>query len=173
MLKGPLGHIPGPFSSRFTNLVLKWKVLAGLRTQHIHRLHGQYGPIVRIAPNEISVHDLEAFRGIHDKGWKKGDWYQRLHPQQSSDDTCGLFCVQDWQVAKERRQRFRSASSTVRKNEQRIVQIITRAVERMSRDMASGDVDVMRSWSKMTAEVIMLLAFGEQLDVVKTDQGSP
>ena len=47
---------------------------------YIHNLHAEYGPIVRIAPNEVAIADVEAFKTIHHHrtGYPKSSWYQAL-----------------------------------------------------------------------------------------------
>lgn len=67
-LTSPLSKIPGPAVSKFTSLVLKWKEIKALRTVYIHQLHQQYGPVVRIAPNEVSFTSWEALKEIYCSG---------------------------------------------------------------------------------------------------------
>jgi hypothetical protein len=44
--------------------------MAGFRTQMIHSLHQKYGPIVRIAPNEISFSDKAVVKEIYGQSTK-------------------------------------------------------------------------------------------------------
>ncbi|KAL6875940.1 cytochrome P450 [Trichoderma longibrachiatum] len=77
-LRSPLGRIPGPAVSRFTSLVLKWKEIKALRTAYIHQLHRKYGPVVRIAPNEVSFTSWEALKEIYcsgGSGYDKTEFY--------------------------------------------------------------------------------------------------
>ncbi|KAK1089156.1 hypothetical protein LTR33_000187 [Friedmanniomyces endolithicus] len=53
----PLRKVPGPFFASVTSIWLLYYDLAGLRTTTIHDLHRKYGPIVRLAPNELSFSD--------------------------------------------------------------------------------------------------------------------
>ncbi|KAL7786706.1 cytochrome P450 [Trichoderma ceciliae] len=74
----PLSKIPGPTISNFTALVLKWKEIKALRTAYIHQLHQQYGPVVRIAPNEVSFTSWEALKEIYcsgGSGYDKTEFY--------------------------------------------------------------------------------------------------
>ena len=60
-----LGHIPGPFISKFSNL---WKINAAFRGEMPQRniaLHRKYGPLVRMGPNLISVDDPTALSTIY------------------------------------------------------------------------------------------------------------
>lgn len=77
-LRSPLSKIPGPAVSKYTSLVLKWKEIKALRTVYIHQLHQQYGPVVRIAPNEVSFTSWEALKEIYcsgGSGYDKTEFY--------------------------------------------------------------------------------------------------
>ncbi|KAI1426004.1 cytochrome P450 3A13 [Xylaria sp. FL1777] len=67
-ISSPLRALPGPKISLFTSLVLKFHEFRALRTRYVHNLHLQYGPIVRIAPNEASFASLEGIKEIYGSG---------------------------------------------------------------------------------------------------------
>ncbi|KAK4174348.1 putative cytochrome P450 pisatin demethylase-like protein [Triangularia setosa] len=60
-----LRRVPGPFLASFSNL---WKLRATWN-QNMHRenvrVHEDYGPIVRIGPNHVSVSDAESMQTIY------------------------------------------------------------------------------------------------------------
>ena len=61
----PLRHIPGPFWASVTRI---WYVAASGNgdLEHVQRaLHKRYGPLVRIAPNEVICADPEAIKKIY------------------------------------------------------------------------------------------------------------
>jgi hypothetical protein len=63
----PLGRIPGPKLYALT----KWRLARddwGRRTRIIHSLHLQYGPIVRIGPDEVHFNSTSALRTIYGAG---------------------------------------------------------------------------------------------------------
>ncbi|OBT82010.1 hypothetical protein VE02_09912 [Pseudogymnoascus sp. 03VT05] len=64
----PLARIPGPKSFAFTKLKLAYEDYRGTRTRAIHRLHEEYGSVVRVGPNEISFNSLMALRKIYGAG---------------------------------------------------------------------------------------------------------
>ena len=76
----PIKHVPGPFYSRFTRLPLKLAIMSGRRSFFVDDLHKQYGPVVRIAPTEISIASVDGFKEIHrvGGGYLKSDWYGQL-----------------------------------------------------------------------------------------------
>ncbi|KAK1781535.1 cytochrome P450 [Copromyces sp. CBS 386.78] len=74
----PLTSLPGPFYTKFTSLVLKYHELRATRTRYIHALHLRYGPVVRIAPNEVSFASREGVKEIYcsgGSGYDKSAWY--------------------------------------------------------------------------------------------------
>ncbi|KAK4460566.1 Pisatin demethylase [Cladorrhinum samala] len=83
----PLRKYPGPFLASFSRL---WKVrsVASGRThlEHID-LHRKYGPVVRIAPNEVSVASPEAARSLLSAGKRffKTDFYGVFPPPENPD----------------------------------------------------------------------------------------
>jgi hypothetical protein len=64
----PLRDIPGPFLARFTRLWYFFEVYKGSFEISNLALHKKYGPIVRIAPNEYSIDDVEAAKTIYGHG---------------------------------------------------------------------------------------------------------
>jgi hypothetical protein len=59
-----LNHIPGPWLASTTNL---WRFFAtlGRRPEVLHKkLHKDYGDVVRMGPNCVSITDLEAVKKI-------------------------------------------------------------------------------------------------------------
>ncbi|KAG5928591.1 hypothetical protein E4U53_002620 [Claviceps sorghi] len=75
-LASPLRKIPGPRISLFTSLLLKWNEMNAARTLYIHSLHEKYGPVVRIAPNEVSFTSWAALKEIYCSG---GSGYDKSH----------------------------------------------------------------------------------------------
>ena len=81
----PLRAIPGPFWSRFTALWYFNRVRNGQFGHDNIKLHKQYGPIVRIAPNQYSFSDISAVKTIYGTGsqFAKSAWYDGWrHPEQ-------------------------------------------------------------------------------------------
>ena len=67
-LTSPLAKLPGPRLSIFTSLLLKWYELRANRRLYIHGLHERYGPVVRVAPGEVSFTSPAAVREIYSSG---------------------------------------------------------------------------------------------------------
>jgi hypothetical protein len=61
----PLRSVPGPWLNKISELPAAWNLLRG--NQHIYymRLHEDYGPVVRVSPNEVSFISTEAREEIY------------------------------------------------------------------------------------------------------------
>jgi cytochrome P450 len=73
----PLAHIPGPLKAKLTSLWLYRLSYNGVEASTIDRLHQQYGPVIRIAPNEVDISDGAAINAIYIKngGFLKNQCY--------------------------------------------------------------------------------------------------
>ncbi|KAL7764213.1 hypothetical protein ACKLNR_005358 [Fusarium oxysporum f. sp. zingiberi] len=63
----PLDHIPGPLIAQFTPTWLWWLTWTGVECRVVDGLHKKYGPVVRIAPNEVDMSDGAALNLIYIK----------------------------------------------------------------------------------------------------------
>ncbi|PMD38159.1 cytochrome P450 [Hyaloscypha variabilis F] len=74
----PLCKIPGPFLASITKLWVVQQTRSFNRHNVDIELHKKYGTMVRVAPNEVMVSDLDAMRTIYGaaKSYHKGDWYK-------------------------------------------------------------------------------------------------
>lgn len=85
----PLNKIPGPYFTRLTKFAFCVKNLK-LDSHHVlKRLHDQYGPFLRIGPNDISVIDADGTQVISaaDSKCTKGPWYDQDSPHISMHTT--------------------------------------------------------------------------------------
>ncbi|KEF62897.1 uncharacterized protein A1O9_00871 [Exophiala aquamarina CBS 119918] len=60
-----LRHIPGPFFAKLSSNYLSWATFKARRAYKLLELHEQYGPIVRVGPNEVSISNWRAYRDIY------------------------------------------------------------------------------------------------------------
>ncbi|OTA54162.1 cytochrome P450 [Hypoxylon sp. EC38] len=61
----PLRNYPGPFAAKATFLWRSYRILAGDLPQTVKELHDKYGPVVRIAPDELSFIESQAWKDIY------------------------------------------------------------------------------------------------------------
>ncbi|KAK3317434.1 cytochrome p450 monooxygenase [Cercophora scortea] len=61
----PLSKYPGPLLHRATRLAYVYHLISGKLPLAVYRIHREYGPVVRIAPDELSFTDPEAWKDIY------------------------------------------------------------------------------------------------------------
>ncbi|RDW61808.1 cytochrome P450 [Aspergillus mulundensis] len=64
----PLSIFPGPKLRAATRLAWVYSMTSGANHRNIKRLHERYGPVVRVAPNELSFISPSAWQDIYTKG---------------------------------------------------------------------------------------------------------
>ena len=75
----PLSRIPSPgILFALTKWRLAYEDFKGTRTRKIYALHEEYGPAVRVGPNEVSFNSLSALRTIYGagSGFERTNFYQ-------------------------------------------------------------------------------------------------
>lgn len=70
-----LSQVPGPFLASVSRLWHLVRIIKGRVNQDIVELHNQYGPFVRIAPDEVSVSHPDAPKQLLLNTLDKGYWY--------------------------------------------------------------------------------------------------
>lgn len=82
----PLQHFPGPTLAAVSKFWYLYHSTKGNMPQVMHSLNRQYGDIVRIGPNELTIFSLDAMESILGSKGKmtKGPWYVVVAPYRSS-----------------------------------------------------------------------------------------
>ncbi|KAF3008707.1 hypothetical protein E8E13_009591 [Curvularia kusanoi] len=171
-----LAKLPGPWYSKYTNIVLRFHVLSGRRIFYVDDLHQKYGDVVRIAPNEVAVADLAGVSRIHKigSGFLKSDFYTKLTP----DREPGIFAMQNPHDHAARRKLFARAfsNSSLKSNwEAEIRRRTMLAVNniRVSAAQPGKGADVLKWWTLMATDVITQLSFGESFGMLEQSKQTP
>ncbi|KHN96133.1 Cytochrome P450 [Metarhizium album ARSEF 1941] len=76
-LLSPLAKIPtAHWSCSLSNCWILRVRKRAEENETLFRLHLRHGPIVRVAPNTLSVDGVDALRAIYQGGFEKSDWYK-------------------------------------------------------------------------------------------------
>ncbi|KAI1170417.1 benzoate 4-monooxygenase cytochrome P450 [Nemania sp. FL0916] len=80
LLHGPLCLVPGPWYCKISNIPLSFYDLSFCRNDQILKWHQKYGPIVCIAPNEVSVASLQGTKDIYGatQRWTKSNYFDHF-----------------------------------------------------------------------------------------------
>ncbi|TQS32879.1 hypothetical protein Golomagni_06792, partial [Golovinomyces magnicellulatus] len=166
--RSSISQLPGPWYSKYTGIVLDIYCVLGKRSFYVHDLHKKYGPVVRIAPNDVDITDAEAIRTIYSvkETFTKTAFYNGLvGPGQES-----MFSTLN--VDFHRRHRKLLAQPMSETSLKTFIPAIRglsdRAVERISTEMETcGAADVHKWFMFMTADVIGQLTFGESFHMLE------
>lgn len=71
----PLASIPGPRLAAITKYYILYKTWSEQRNRLVHSLHAQYGPIVRLGPDEVSISDPAYIKEIYSANFDKSSFY--------------------------------------------------------------------------------------------------
>ncbi|TVY29916.1 Pisatin demethylase [Lachnellula hyalina] len=178
ILLDPLRHLPGPRIARFTRLWYLYQIYQGRFEQVNIALHQKYGPIVRIAPGEYSLDDVNAAKIIY--GHKanvvsQAPWYYAWSP--ADPNKSGLFSDLNPHRHASQRRKFASAysMSTLVSYEQYVDHCTALLVQRFDELAQSHHIINLYHWLQCYAfDVIGEITFGVRfglLDMGKDEAG--
>ncbi|CZT20877.1 related to benzoate 4-monooxygenase cytochrome P450 [Ramularia collo-cygni] len=80
LLHGPLCLVPGPWYCKISNIPLSFYDLSFCRNDQIHKWHQKYGPIVCIAPNQVSIASLQGTKDTYGatQRWAKSNYFDHF-----------------------------------------------------------------------------------------------
>ncbi|CAG8970942.1 hypothetical protein HYALB_00000922 [Hymenoscyphus albidus] len=83
----PLSRVPNAhWSAPFSSFWVLWIRNRCCENRSLHKAHIWHGPVIRIAPNELSINDVNGLRTVYAGGFEKGEWY-------SIFDNYGVPCM--------------------------------------------------------------------------------
>ncbi|KAJ5117437.1 Cytochrome P450 E-class group I [Penicillium atrosanguineum] len=173
-----LGKVPGPFWSSFTRLWLTHAVSRGDLDVVQRELHRRYGPLVRIAPDEVACADPDAIHKIYrtTSPLNKSDFYH-LWDVGAFSKYPNAFAIVPEKLHFERRRIVSSvySMSSILTLESYIDDCSRLFVERMTERTISDHVVDLGDWFLWYAyDVIGELFFGRSLGFIENcgDQGA-
>ncbi|KAF4461595.1 benzoate 4-monooxygenase cytochrome p450 [Fusarium albosuccineum] len=169
----PLSRFPGPFTAQFSNFSHCKRFLGGKQPYEMLKLHQRYGPVVRIAPNELSFNTHGSWRDIYDKRkghmpFIKSDFYDG-----------GSFAAEAHSIVSERdpekhaqmRKYLRDAFSdrSLREQESLINHSVDEFIDRIGEEGSSlSGIDIVMWFNLLTFDIIGGLAFGQSFGGVSS-----
>jgi hypothetical protein len=137
--------IPGPIIARFTSKWILFVDLSGYRGRTVDALHKKYGPVVRLAPNELSFSALPCIKAIYGAGSSciKSSAYDNF-------GRLGMFQMQDPERHRQRQKRIAHIfAPTVLQQMEPLIQIcVTKLVAQLKKRVGE-EVDALH-WCRMT-----------------------
>jgi cytochrome P450 len=160
----PLSHIPGPFLCRLTSLYLYRLSYKGTEASTIDALHAEYGPVVRIAPNEVDISDGNALNTVYVKngGFLKNPCYVNFDIDGFPTIFSGLSPAHRTTRAKAVVGMF--APQAIREGRPIIYGCVHRMVERLQREKQEANgkpVNVLNIFRSLALDAVTAYLFGQ------------
>ncbi|CAG7916981.1 unnamed protein product [Penicillium olsonii] len=167
----PLSKYPGPKSMAATRIPYMRMVLSGRYPQKTRELHQQYGDVIRIAPDELSFTDGDAWKPIY--GTRVG------HGQKPKDDrfyvpragASDIILSDDADHSRFRRLLSHAFSDASLRGQEPIISgYVDLLMKRLHENIAGGNnvVDMVAWYNFTTFDIIGDLAFGDSFDCLKS-----
>ncbi|GAB1312717.1 Cytochrome P450 monooxygenase [Madurella fahalii] len=167
----PLAKFPGPKLWAVSRIPWARHVIKGDLWQALGRLHEEYGPVVRIAPDEITTISPGAWKDIYvSKPLLPKDPYSQTPPLNGAHS---LFTAADDTHRRIRGAIVNAFSDKALRDQSPIIERhASQLIERLRREIgkrADEVVDLQRLFGAATFDTVTDLSFGESFDVLKDD----
>lgn len=172
----PLAKYPGPLFNRLSGWSLFFQALNGDRHLESWKEHETYGPIVRIAPNALSINTIAGLRAINgdrNANVKRGAWYLTID---YASEACSVHTEMDIHKHAFRRRVLEHAfsESALRSAERFVHENVARWLEYLGKGSPSGQwtpAKNMAQWcTYLGFDVMGDLTFGRRFDCIGSDE---
>ncbi|RDL35462.1 uncharacterized protein BP5553_07393 [Venustampulla echinocandica] len=167
----PLSKHPGPRLWALTRIPMAYNGYTGYLPYRIAELHDKYGPIVRLAPDEVSFITASAWGDIYMK--QPGKPQLGKNPYDFLPPASGVVGLGPWPIPDDVhnriRRNFSSAFSekSVREQEPILQKYISQLVSKLHENCAQP-VNILQWYNFTTFDVIGDLTFGESFACLET-----
>ncbi|KAH8601537.1 cytochrome P450 [Bisporella sp. PMI_857] len=167
----PLSHIPGPLLPKITSLWLYYHSYFGDEATVIHELHEKYGPLVRVAPNEVDISDADAIAPIYVSrgGFAKPKCYANF----DIDGHSTIFSTADPEHRSPRAKAVMPMFSTknIKDNEAELYKCVDRMICRMQEESKTGrPVNILNLTRSLALDSVSTHLFHENYNATSEKQ---
>ncbi|KAI1461998.1 benzoate 4-monooxygenase cytochrome P450 [Annulohypoxylon moriforme] len=179
----PLSKIPGPWIAAITDVPYCWWLVGGRQPYKMLELHDKYGPVIRIAPNEVSFNTAQSWKDIHShrsgrQAFCKGKFYDGacFATEEFNRGLSTIVSERKPDVHKQMRSLWASAFSERAIVEQE--ELIAKSADKFIRQVGvrgsrEEGFDIGRYFEAMTFDVMGDLAFGKPFGALDMETRHP
>ncbi|CAJ2512852.1 Uu.00g009710.m01.CDS01 [Anthostomella pinea] len=177
----PLSKIPGPRLWAISRLPFVWSLLRGTIVHDVEKLHRRYGPVLRIAPDEVTYAREDAWVDIfhprpgHRPFLKDPTWWR----SQANKPLTLLSAIEPEEHARFRKLLAPAFTQRALKAQEPVLhRYVNLLVERL-RDVAAGDpekgseVNIVPWFNFVTFDIFGDLGFGESFECLENSRYHP
>ncbi|KAF2725985.1 cytochrome P450 [Polychaeton citri CBS 116435] len=173
---GPLSQFPGPKLRAASRLPAIWATVSGTDHKVIPALHRKYGPIVRLAPNELSfAGGAQAWEDIH--GPKKGALPHKdpiFYPR-SINGADSIMTADDEEHIRQRKIMSHAFSERTLKEQEPLLKSWAEKMKtKLGQRATTGEqIDIVKFYNCTTFDIMADLLFLQGLDLLEDGEYSP
>lgn len=172
----PLAKFPGPKLNAISELPISIGVLRGRHVYNVKRWHDAHGPIVRIAPNELSFTDPAAWKDIYSShpgqpNFPRDPIDSRFDPVKDTGVlSTDMLVADERNHARQRRTLSHAFSMAAIKEQEKLITDFVDLFIVKVREIADDGriVDINQWYNYLTFDVIGEMAFGESFGCMAT-----
>ncbi|KAK5052108.1 hypothetical protein LTR84_002912 [Exophiala bonariae] len=161
----PLRKVPGPFVAKFTSKWLEYQGFTGHKTATLHNMHQKFGPVVRVAPDELLFSDPALIKKIY--GFKAS--YLKTSFYTGFDDYGEpvLFTLRDRSLHRDRKKLMAHAfsESTILQGEHLVAEQIEKFLSKIE-DQQGTAMDVYMWFRCLTLDIVSSLFMGASFETL-------
>ncbi|KUI73017.1 hypothetical protein VM1G_08319 [Cytospora mali] len=170
-LTSPLAKIPGPWYTKFTDIVATIHLLQSSRPAYVHELHEKYGPVVRLSPTEVDLMDVPAVKEIHavKATYVKSPFYKEVSGPGVED----MFNTRDVNFHRRHRRLLGGpfSESSLKIFHPLVERRVDLTMQRIGEEMATrGVADIFKWFLFMATDIIGELTFGESFRMTEAGE---
>ncbi|KPM40997.1 hypothetical protein AK830_g5556 [Neonectria ditissima] len=159
----PLSAVPGPRLAACSSLWLAWHTFIGDECSAVFQLHKQYGPVLRVGPNDVDIADGDAVDSIYlDRGgFQKTQAYSKF-------DIDGHSTIFSTQTLAERANRAKAvvslfSTASIRNSQPVLGRVVDEFVTRLQDEARTGKpVNVLNVSRAMAIDAVTAYLFQDQ-----------
>jgi hypothetical protein len=168
----PLSCIPGPKIAACTSLWLAYHTYIGDECTVVFNLHRKYGPVLRVAPNDVDIAGADAIEPIYIArgGFPKARAYSKF-------DIDGHTTIFSTLTLPERASRAKAvaplfSTASLRQSEKDLSKVFDDFVERLRREAKKGDpVNVLNISRCMAIDAVSTYLFQHRYGALNEESG--
>ncbi|CAK4032813.1 Isotrichodermin C-15 hydroxylase [Lecanosticta acicola] len=170
---GPLSRYPGPTLRALSNYPHIFNLSQGTAAAAAAQLHQKYGPVVRIAPDQLSyASGAEAWKDVH--GFKRLVYKDPDFYRKPFNKTHGLITADDATHSRQRKLLSHAfADKTLKELEPMLKQWTGKMKGKLAERAGTGEsVDMLKYYNCTTFDIMGDLCFSEGLDMLENGEYS-
>ncbi|KAI5196097.1 hypothetical protein AUEXF2481DRAFT_82887 [Aureobasidium subglaciale EXF-2481] len=168
----PLSKYPGSWIYTSTPFARLWLHISGREPFVVSNMHKRYGTIVRIAPNELSFIDEQAWKDIY--GHKNNNPKDPTFYPFAPDTKNSLILAGDEDHHRMRKMFLPAFSAKALRDQNDMLNgYVRKLVVVLKRKQKGGKVDLVQYYNFTTFDVIADLVFGESLGLLEAQEYTP